>query len=163
MSYLYVTTAEYGLLGEVVAELRGQGLAAGQIRIFSTQPERFEGMAATTARYRPPAANAAFGAAVGALAGLGLGLLLMLFGFGIAPVLLLIAALGIGGALSRRWFGHGLSGELYRLDSVMRAGHAVMVLDVDNGQAAELKSSLAQRHPELAVLGTDTDGTPPFP
>jgi hypothetical protein len=163
MSHLYVTTADYGLLREVVDELQSQGLTARQIRIYSTRPESLEGVAATTARYRPPAANAAFGAAVGAVAGLVLGLLLLLFGFGTGPVLLLIAALGIGGALSRRWFGHGLSGELYRLDSVMRAGHAVMVLDVDNGRMAELKRSLAQRHPELAVLGTDAEGTPPFP
>ena len=163
VALLYVTTSDYGLLGGAIQELRREGLQPGQIRVYSTRPEQIAGMPASTTRYRPPAANTAFGAAVGALVGLVAGVVLLLFGFGTAPMLVLILALAIGGALSRRWFGHGLSGELYRLDSVLRAGHAVMVLEVDDARAAELKRSLAQRHPELAVLGTDAEGTPPFP
>lgn len=163
MAYLYATTSDYGLLGEIVHELRQEGLQPGQIRVYSTRPQRIEGMPASTLRYRPPAANTLFGAAAGGLVGLALGLVLILFGFGAGPILVLIVAFAVGGALSRRWFGHGLSGELYRLDPVLRAGHAVMVLEVDDARAAELKRSLAQGHPELAVLGTGVEGTPPFP
>lgn len=163
MAYLFVTTSEHELLGEVVDELLRDGLAAPRIRIFSMSPERLRGLAVKTVRYRPPGANIVFGAAIGIALGLLIGLLLMLAGFGATPVLVLVTAFGIGGALSRLWFGHGLAGELYRLDDAMRHGNAVMVLEVDRERVAPLESSLSQRHPALAVLGTDAEGTPPFP
>jgi hypothetical protein len=163
MAHLFVTTSEYGLLGETVDELLRDGVAAPQIRVFSMRPERLQGLAVKTARYRSPGANTVFGAAIGAAAGVLVGVLLMLAGFGATPVLALVIAFGIGGALSRLWFGHGLAGELYRLDDAMRHGNAVMVLDVDAARVPPLQHSLSQRHPELLVLGTDPEGTPPFP
>ena len=163
MARLFVTTSEYALLSETVDELLRDGLTTPQIRVFSTRPEQLRELAVKITRYRSPGANMVFGAAVGATAGVLAGVALMLAGFGITPVLVLVVAFAIGGALSRLWFGHGLAGELYRLDDAMRHGNAVMVLDVDPGRVAPLQNRLSQRHPELLVLGADPEGTPPFP
>lgn len=164
MAYLYITTSEDRLIGPMVDELVGDRLAVtSQIRVFSMHPDSLPPVAAKTIRYRPPAANMVYGALIGLSLGLLIGLLLMLAGFGAIPVLVLMVALAVGGALSRLWFGHGLAGELYRLDDAMRHGNTVMVVDVDRNRVAEIETNVKQRHPEVAVLGTDAEGTPPFP
>jgi hypothetical protein len=38
-----------------------------------------------------------------------------------------------------------------------------MVLEVDKERIGDIKNGIAQRHPELAVLGEDAQGIPPFP
>lgn len=164
MAHLFVTTSQYDLVGEVVDGLvRDDGLSPAQVQVFSMHPERLRRLAAKAVRYRPPAVNIVYGATLGALNGLLLGVLLMLTGFGATPILVLMIAFGIGGAMSRLWFGHGLAGELYRLDDAMRHGSAVIVLQVDEGRIPALEQGLKQRHPALGVLGTDAEGTPPFP
>jgi hypothetical protein len=163
MANLFVTTSEYDRLDDVVDELLREDVKPPQIRVFSMSPERLRGLAVKVVRYRPPAANIVYGATLGVAVAVVVGLLLMLAGFGVAPVLVLVIAFAIGGALSRLWFGHGLAGELYRLDDAMRHGNAVMVLDVEQGRVAPLQRDLSRRHPELSVLGIDAEGTPPFP
>jgi hypothetical protein len=75
----------------------------------------------------------------------------------------IVVAAAVLGALLRLWFGHGLGGELYRLDAALSRGEAVLVLEVDNGRIGEVERGVKSRHPEVSVLGTDPEGTPPFP
>ena len=163
MAYLYITTPEHELVGPLAEDLVGDDVSAARMRVFTMHPERLPRLQVKTIRYRSPAANMMFGAMLGLTAGLVIGLLLMFAGFGITPILVLVAALGLGGALSRLWFGHGLAGELYRLDDAMRHGNAVIVVDVARERIAEVESHIKDRHPDVAVLGTAAEGTPPFP
>jgi hypothetical protein len=164
--YIYLTIPEQSQskVGEVTDALIRDGVDAPRIRVFSMCLERLPKLAVRTVRYRSPAANARFGALIGGVVGLLIGLLLMaLFGLGLVVVLVLLLVLAVGGALSRLWFDHGLARELYRLDGAMRQGSQVIVLKVDKERVEEVENGIKQRHPEVAVLGEDAQGTPPFP
>jgi hypothetical protein len=134
------------------------------MRVFSARPEQIGDLPAKPIRYRSPAANMAFGALLGAVAGvLSAALLVSIGGFGVVPSLAVLLAVAVGGGLVRLRFGHGLGGALYRLDAAFRQGQAVMVIELDEAQASAVEHGIASRHPEVAVLGTDIEGTPPFP
>jgi hypothetical protein len=100
------------------------------------------------------------GALIGALVGLPL---LGLGGIGVAPLLVLMVTGGAGGAVFRMWIGNGASGDLFRLEDAFKRGEGVMVLEVDDGRVGELENQVKSRHPDVSVLGTDPQGTPPFP
>jgi hypothetical protein len=147
-------------LARRVSEL---GLDPRRARAFSMAPADLAGVPVKVSRYRPPVANMVFGGLLGLAGGVVLGVPLLLYGYGWIPLLSLVVLFALGGALSRLWFGQGLAGELYRLDDAMRRGSAALVLKVDRGRAAELGRRIKDLEHEVAVLGADIDGTPPFP
>ena len=162
MACLYLTTPEYELVDDLVEEVLRGGLASSRLKVYSIHPERLRGLSVKPLRYRPPEADIVLGAAAGAGAGLLAGLALILIGFGAIPMLALVIAFGVVGVLLRLWAGHGLAGELYRLDDAIRQGDVVMVLEVDDERARSIGQGLKARHPRLAVLGTHTEGAPPL-
>ena len=152
------------VLALVARELVSDGLDAGRMRVFSAQPEQAPELPVKLVRYRSPPANMAYGTLLGAAAGAVLGLPLMLFGgVGVASLLAIIVTVAAGGALSRLWFGHGLGGALFRLDAALRQGQLLMVIELDRARVAEVEQAITSRHSQVAVLGTDIEGTPPFP
>jgi hypothetical protein len=164
MAHVYMTTSEHGLAADIARELLDEGVAAARIRVFSAHPEEAPKLPVALVRYRSPASAMLLGGGVGAALGALVGMPLLVFGgFGLAPMLVIVVAGAVGGAVLRLWFGHGLSGELYRLDAALRRGEAVVVLDVDDGRVGEVERKVKSRHPEVSVLGTDPEGTPPFP
>lgn len=164
MSQVYMSSSRQGVTGEVARELLNEGVSPGHIRIYSARPAQAGDLPVPITRYRSPGKSMAYralaGAAVGALVGLPL---LMLGGFGIAPLLVLALAGALAGGVFRQWFGNGTQPDLYRLDGALQRGETVMVLDVDKARVGELERKVKARHPEVAVLGTDPEGTPPFP
>jgi hypothetical protein len=164
MAHVYITTLKKGLMEELAGELLGDGVAAGRIRVVSAYPERVPRLPVKLIRYRSPASSAMVGAALGAVAGALLGMPLLAFGvFAIAPLLVIVVVAATAGAVFRLWFATSPSGEIYRLDEALRSGEDVMVLDIEEGRIGELERKVKSRHPEVAVLGTDPGGTPPFP
>ena len=160
MAYLYLTAHEPAPFKQFANELIAEGVAKRRIRVITTDPEQATGLPVKTLRYRPPVSNLLFGALMGGL----IGLPLLWFGeFGLAPMLVLVVAAGVGGGLSRLWFGHGLAGEVYSLDDALRRGDLAMVLKVDERRLGSAERTVKDRHPEVAVLGADPRGTPPFP
>jgi hypothetical protein len=164
MEQVYMMSDEPNVVAQVARELVSDGVDAGRMRVFSAQPERAAELPVKLVRYRSPPANMAYGTLLGAAGGAVLGLPLMLFGgVGVASLLAIIVAVAAGGALSRLWFGHGLGGALSRLDAALRQGQLLMVIELDKARVAEVEQAITSRHPQVAVLGTDVEGTPPFP
>ena len=164
MSQVYMSTSQQGVTGEVARELLHEGLSPGHIRIYSARPAPAKDLPVPITRYRSPGRSMSYGAVAGALVGALVGLpLLMLGGFGVAPLLVLVLAGALGGGVFRQWLGDYANPDIYRLDGALRRGETVMVLDVDKARVAELEHKVKARHPEVAVLGTDPEGTPPFP
>ena len=163
MTRLYIMAPEPEPIVKVARQLSELGLDSRRVRVFSMLPEDLGSVPVKVTRYRPPFANMVFGGLVGLAGGVALGVPLLFYGYGWIPLLSLVVLFALGGALSRLWFGQGLAGELYRLDDAMRRGSAAMVLKVEHGRAQELGRRIKELEPEVAVLGADIDGTPPFP
>lgn len=164
MMQVYVSVPRQGVPSQVARELMGDGVAPDRIRIYSARPAREPDPPVPVTRYRSPATAMARGAGAGALIGGLAGLPLLLLGaFGLAPLLVLILAGGLVGALYRQWLGSAPGAEIYRLDRALRRGDTVMVVEVERARVGELERRVKARHPDVAVLGTDPDGTPPFP
>jgi len=164
MALVYMTAPEQEVTGEIAAELIGEGIPEDRIHVYSVRPKGSAALPVEVARYRSPSGSILLGGVVGALIGALLGLpLLGLGGFGIAPLLVLMVAAGAGGAVFRLWIGKGPGGELYQLEDALKRGETVMVLEIDDGRVGEVESKVKSRHPEVSVLGTDPQGTPPFP
>jgi len=164
MAYLFLMLEQPALVGPVTGQLLDAGVVPEKVRIFSTRPSELPEVPFASRRYRSPMANMAYGALGGALVGALVGLaLLAATGLGPLALLALVLALGIGSALSRYWYGHGISGDLYGLDDALQRGATVVVVDAERHRAVEMGRAVKNRHPEVAVLGTDTEGTPPFP
>jgi len=89
--------------------------------------------------------------------------LLALGGLGIAPMLVLMVVGGLGGAVYKLWVGNGPAGELYRLEEAFKRDETVMVIETDTDRINDLENKINSRHPDVFVLGTDPQGTPPFP
>lgn len=164
MPQVYMSVPRAGVPGEVARELLGDGLSPAQIRIYSARPRTEEDAPVPVTRYHSPSSAMARGVLGGALVGALVGLpLLMLGAFGLAPLLVLMLAGALGGGLFRQWLGSGSEQEVYRLDGALRRGETVMVLEVEKARVDDLERRVKARHPEVAVLGTDPEGTPPFP
>lgn len=164
MEQLYIMSNEPERIAQLARELVSESLDARQVRVFSAQPERAPDLPVKLVRYRSPSVNIAYGAVLGAAGGALIGLpLIALVGIGTAALLMIIVVGAVGGALSRSWFGHGLDGVLSRLDAAFRQGQLVMVIELDKTRVVEVERAITSRHPQVAVLGTDIEGTPPFP
>lgn len=164
MSLVYMTTPDHALMGQIAGELLKEGVAAGRIRVFGNEQDASDDFPVRTVRYHSPVSNMVFGSLVGGAVGLLLGLpLLMLGQFGLAPLLALVVASGVGAALLRVWFGYGPDVEMYRLEETLQRGDAVMVLDLKTARIAAVERFVKERHPQVRILGTDTQGSPPFP
>lgn len=164
MALVYITALEHEDTAEIATELLGDGMPAERIHLYSTHPRQIPPSPVKVNRYRSPRSSVISGGAMGALLGALVGLpLLGLGALGAAPLLVLIVAGAAAGAVLRLWKGNGPGGELYRLDDALGRGETVMVLDVDDGGISAVESKVKSRHPGVAVLGTDPQGTPPFP
>ena len=164
MAHLYLMVDDPKLVAAVAGQLLDMGVPLEQVRLFSTRPGRLPEVPVSSHRYRSPRANLWFGAFVGAAIGLAAGWVsLLLTEVDLLLLPFVVGAFAVGGALSRRWYGHGMSGELYGLDDALRRGAAVLVVDAEPHRATQIGRAVKERHRQVAVLGADTGGTPPFP
>jgi hypothetical protein len=163
MEQLYMMSQKRGVIAQIADELISQGIDISRMRVYAVEPKQLPAMPVKVSRYLTPATVMTYGASFGILAGAVIWLLLMMDGYKYMPILFIAIVMGAGGAISGLWLGHGLNGDLYRLNAVLLSGEIVMVVDVDKPFVAELEQTVVRRHPEVSVLGTDTEGTPPFP
>jgi hypothetical protein len=163
MEQIYMMSQERSLIPQIADELISEGMDASRMHIYALEPKQLSAMPVKVSRYLTPATVMTLGAAIGILAGAVIWLLLMMDGYNYVPMLFIAMVMGAGGAISGLWFGHGLNGDLYRLNAVLLSGEVVMVVDVERPFVGQLEQDIVRRHPEVSVLGMDTEGTPPFP
>jgi hypothetical protein len=164
MALVYMTVPRQGVTAEIAEELLGDGVPEDRIHVYSASPERAPPMPVKVSHYRPSTREAVAGGVVGAIIGALAGIpLLWLGGLGIAPLLVLIVAGGTGGAVFRLWIGSPPGGALDRLDDALKRGETVMMLEIEDRWVGQVENRVKSRHPEVSVLGTDPQGTPPFP
>jgi len=79
-------------------------------------------------------------------------------------VLLVLALLGASAGLfwARTRIHHTLT-RLGPQQQALRRGDLLIVADVDQSDIERVENQIAERHPEVLVLGSDAGGSPPFP
>ena len=164
MVQIYMTVRQYRTVAEIATELIADGVQDHRIHVYTAYPDAVPAIPVGVTRYRSPHGSVLMGGAVGAVIGALVGFpLLALGGFGLAPLLVLIVTGGVGGAIFRLWIGRGAAKDLCLLEDALKRGEGVMVLDIDDSRVKEIEARVKSRHPEVSVLGTDPQGTPPFP
>lgn len=164
MAMVYMTVPHSRVAAQIATELMEDGMPGDRIQVYSARRNLTTPMPVKVTRYRSPGSAMAIGGLIGGAIGALVGLpLLALGGVGIAPLLVLFVAGGLGGAVFRLWIGNGFGREIYHLEDALNRGEGVVVLEVDDGRVGEVESRIKSRHPDVSVLGTDPQGTPPFP
>jgi hypothetical protein len=113
-------------------------------------------------RWRPPALAVAVPALIGAVALAVLGVLLFsaVEPFSVLMLAIVGAALGAGWQLSRSPASQDL---LTPQRDALRRGELMIIADLDDTEVRRVEAQIAERHPEVLLLGPDPAGSPPFP
>ena len=144
----------------LVRELLELGTEAERLRVVGRRIPADLPVAAK--RWRPPALAVAVPALIGALALPTLGALLFsaLEPFSLLLLALVGAALGAGWQLSR---GPRAQDPLAAQADALRRGELIIIADLDDAEVRRVEAQVAERHPEVLLLGPDPAGSPPFP
>jgi hypothetical protein len=158
----------HGVKG-AVDQLLQEGVDAKRIRLFSRRPGDLAELPVRVSSLRRPSRSIARGATVGAVIGVVLVIVLASIAGSIAWVpalaLVIVCAL-LGGAAGRALPAGGLdreAREVARRQGGLGRGETVLLMDVQDAKTPQIERNLSRKHPEIAVLGTDPAGTPPFP
>jgi hypothetical protein len=158
MTRVYLTAPQQEITARFTNELMDKGVPDDRIHLYSSSPQRHPDLPVAIERYQTPNEAMAYGGVIGTLLGSLVGLPLLGLGtLGIAPLLVVMVAFGIGGAVVRLWMGSGPAGELYRLDDALKRGETVLVLELDDRELEQVEQSVKQRHPELSMMSTDAE------
>jgi hypothetical protein len=113
-------------------------------------------------RWQPPAVGVAVPALIGAIGLPVLGALLFsaMEALSILMLALLGAALGAGWQLTRST---GSKDPLTAQRDALRRGELIIIADLDDAEVRRVETQIAERHPEVLLLGPDPAGSPPFP
>jgi len=152
-----------------VDQLLEEGVEAKRIRLFSRRPGDLAELPVRASSLRPPLSSIARGAAAGAVIGLVIVIVLgpVAGAIGWVPALALVILCALLGAAAGRVMRAGgldrEAREVARRQGGLGRGETVLLMDVQDAEAAQIERNLSRKHPEIAVLGTDPGGTPPFP
>jgi hypothetical protein len=81
-----------------------------------------------------------------------------------AGAALLLALVGAGvGAAWQRYRTQPIHEDLAVQQEALRSGDLMIVADVDSSALERVQTHVAERHPEILLLGPDPAGSPPFP
>lgn len=164
MIRIYLTAPQLRTMVQIGAELLGEGMSKECIHVYSARPAQTAPTSVDISAYSPPSGPVVVGGFIGTFIGALLGLPLLGLGIlGIAPLLVIMVAGGVGGALLKLWLLNGPSGEFYHIDDALKRGETVMVLEIDKWRVSEVESKVKSRHPEVSVLDVGSRRTPPFP
>jgi hypothetical protein len=160
---IYIASAESRRASEVADAMLSEGVARDHIRVISRSPTQLSApVSIETGNIESRRIIAA--TFIGTLAGLVLGIPLLQFGeFGLAPLAVVVIIGAVSGALIALWGPAQIAQESPELRQALQRGETLVVLDVADRRVAELQEKVKSRHPQVAVLGQDPGGTPPFP
>jgi hypothetical protein len=169
MRRIYARIREAQDTTDAVAQLLREGVDSERIQLYSANPGELEALPVRVSRLRWPRKTMWRGGIAGGLVGLGLTIVIAVFTGPIGPVpgiaIVLLCAL-VGALVWRLALDGGADREaleVARRQGGLKRGETVLLLDVPDAQAQEIERRLKQAHPQIAVLGTDPSGTPPFP
>jgi hypothetical protein len=169
MRRIYASIAERQTARAAIDELLHDGVEAQRIHLFSPDPQGLGTLPVRVSRLRRPRQVMWRGAAMGAAAGVAIVVILAPLagptGGAPALVIVLLSAL-IGGFVARQMLAGGADREalaVIRGQGGLKSDKTVLLVDVQDDRAQEVERKLKQAHPEVAVLGTDPAGSPPFP
>lgn len=161
---VFIASQDARVTADIAAELIRDGVDPDRVVVYSVSPDRTLSWPVRLVRYRSPGWAEAIGALAGAVIGVVIGLpLLLLAVLGAASVVVLVLLLALGGAVFRRWLTDGTDPALRPLAVRLNQGQLVLVADLVEGRIGEMERRIKARHPDVAVLGTEAEGTPPFP
>jgi hypothetical protein len=169
MRRIYARIPQIHAVRGAVDQLLQEGVEAKRIRLFSRRPADLAELPVRVSSLRPTVRVVSRGAAAGAVIGLVLFILLasVIGPTGWVPALAFIIGCALlggvagvaipAGALNRE------AREVARRQGGLSRGETVLMMDVQDAKAPQIEQNLSRKHPEIAVLGTDPAGTPPFP
>jgi hypothetical protein len=144
----------------LVRDLLELGMDADRLQVVGRRLPA--GLPVTAKRWRPPAVNLAVPVLIGAVALPVLGVLLFTTAepASLLMLALLGAALGAGWQLSRR---PQAREPLAAQADALRRGELMIIADLEKPDVHRIEEQIAERHPEVLLLGPDPAGSPPFP
>lgn len=161
---VYLRTPEAAKLVNIANKLSEEHVPRECMHIYSSDPGKSSSSPVKISRYRSPRISMVLGIVAGLIVGMLVGIpLLALGGLGVAPLLVVMVAGGVVGAVYTLWIGGGPGGELYRLEDAIKKGETVMVIETDDDRVSDVLNKINTWHPDVLVLGTDPVGSPPFP
>jgi hypothetical protein len=169
MRRVYAYIREARVAKQAVQQLVREGVDVRRIHLFAVDPDKLRPLPVQVSRLRRPFSTIWPGGLAGLLAGvLVVTLIALLAGpLGWVPGIVIAVLCTVVGALGGRLFlARPMDLEalaVARRQGGLKGGETVMLMDLKDAQAPEVERRLKQQHPEIAVLGTDPSGTPPFP
>lgn len=161
---VFLASHDASVMADVAAELIRDGVDPDRVVVYSVNPDRTLSWPVRLVRYRSPGWAEAIGAVAGAVIGVVVGLPLLLLGvLWAASAVVLVLLLALGGAVFPQWLAVGADPALRPLEVRLNQGQLVLVADLVEGRIGEMERRIKARHPDVAVLGTEAEGTPPFP
>ncbi len=159
---VYLRAREVSTARRLIDELLGDGIENERIRVHAARRARGLRLPVTRITYRTPPQALIDGAAIGALFASLITVLLLLIGAVELAVLVLVLGAAVGGIfglLQTQLANREIEPQL----DALRRGELVLVLELDHDEIGQVEDRIKARHPEVAVLGGDPAGTPPFP
>ena len=144
----------------VVDDLIRLGVQPERLRLYGRRIPKPLGV--RVVQWRPAATTLVPAALAGAAVAVLLGAL-VLGGVELVSTLSLAVLGAASGALWQRYQRERTLAPLGPQRDALRRGELVIVAEVDDTELAQLEAQLAERHPEVLLLGPDPAGSPPFP
>lgn len=165
MRRVYLVVPGARLSHSLVQELLSDGISEHDIRLIARQPGTLRDLPVPVTRFRPGPdillKRSMAGAVLALIGGL---VVIALTGLGTGAVGILISVTLVGAVVGAATaIGSEFPAELRPLRREVGPDDAVMLLDVPDDRLGELEQTIASRHPEIRVKGTDARGTPPTP
>ena len=157
---IYIRARDPDNGARVVRELLQLGTDPTRLRVVGRRAPA--DLPVAFSRWRPPATRLAVPALVGALLlpALAIGLYGGLDALAGLMFALVGAAVGAGWHLSLRPRGRE---PLAAQAQALRRGELMIIADLEESALPRVEAQIAERHPEVLLLGPDPGGSPPFP
>jgi hypothetical protein len=161
-SDVFVKAREPSTVRQLVDELIGDGIERERIRVHAARNLRGLDLPVERVVYRTPTQAVIEGTLYGALFTIPVVALLFLIGAGGISLLAFFLGLAVGGGFGML-HARIANQEVAAQADALSDGELVVVLELDQATSGEVEDRIKARHPEVAVLGSDPAGTPPFP
>jgi len=156
--YIRVRHPDNGV--RVADELISLGIPRDRVHVYARRIPA--GLPVQTTRWRSRDQTRMAAAVVGAVS---LPLLVgLLLGGSDAVTTLVLALLGAAaGLLSARAWSRRAHVDFGIQEEALKRGELMIVAELDQSKVQDIETRIAERHPEVMVLGSDPAGSPPFP
>ncbi|WP_200333301.1 hypothetical protein [Thiocystis violacea] len=162
MTNIYLRARTFGKVRRLIDELLGEGVEPARICVHAAGKPREADLAVTLIIHRTWARALVEGGILGALFASPITAALWLIGDVPFAVSVFVLGAGVGGvfaALRARIANRDIAPQF----NALRRGELLLVLAGDHAAIGAIQDRIKARHPEVAVLGSDPAGTPPFP